>query len=288
MRSCWGSSAHPHTRSCGPLPAIRRPIRLLRAASVRYRAEHADPRLARPRGALRRPLRVVRVRRRFSAALPYGARRRHRHDPRRVAHRREARPRRRDLRRGLVPRRLDSHTPMVSGSVVGVTPCYRSFGSCDGYVENFLMFDRYFYAENSATGWLLAFTDGQDRLNQFDMDDRGLVYVAYRQFGWGMASDLPNTLAAWQATRRSCRRGRTRVCVQELGTRDAGLLGQGRGGLLRSRPELEPGGHARLQGAEQSSVSEITTIAAAGPVCSRAETTTRPRSYVTVDGSRHL
>ncbi|HUP49876.1 MAG TPA: PKD domain-containing protein [Thermoanaerobaculia bacterium] len=49
--------------------------------------------------------------------------------------------------------------------------------------------DQFFYPENKATGWVAQITDGQERLYGFDWDDRGLVYMAYTYFGWGIARD---------------------------------------------------------------------------------------------------
>ncbi|HEV8436208.1 MAG TPA: PKD domain-containing protein [Thermoanaerobaculia bacterium] len=91
---------------------------------------------------------------------------------------------------------LTAHTPLTSVGTLGVTPCQRDLSpTCSaGILENFLQFDHYFYAENSNTGWLIAYTDGQDRLGLFDMDDRGLLYIGYDQFGWGIATE--NTLAS--------------------------------------------------------------------------------------------
>jgi hypothetical protein len=87
---------------------------------------------------------------------------------------------------------LEAHTPLTSVAALGVSPINRF----NGPFETYLAFERYFYAEASGALWTLAITDGQDRLNGFDMDDRGLVYLAYRQFGWGVASDLSSTLAS--------------------------------------------------------------------------------------------
>ena len=55
--------------------------------------------------------------------------------------------------------------------------------------EAFLQWDRYFYAENPETGWSAPYIDGQDRMPDFDFDDRGNVYLAYSIFGWGIVKD---------------------------------------------------------------------------------------------------
>jgi len=93
--------------------------------------------------------------------------------------------------------RLDSHEALVPVSSLGVNACQRTVtADCStGVFETFLPFERLFYPENGNSGWTIALSDGQDRLGLFDLDDRGLVYMGYDQFGWGIASDLPNTLA---------------------------------------------------------------------------------------------
>jgi hypothetical protein len=87
--------------------------------------------------------------------------------------------------------RLDAHEPMVSVATLGVS----SGNHFGGALENFLSFERYFYAETSGSGWSIAPSDGQDRLGIFDVDDRGLIYMGYDQYGWGIASDSAATLA---------------------------------------------------------------------------------------------
>lgn len=57
-----------------------------------------------------------------------------------------------------------------------------------GPPERYLDFDAYFYAENGAP-WSCPQVDGQDRLFGIDWDDRGLVYLAYSVFGWGIVRD---------------------------------------------------------------------------------------------------
>lgn len=58
--------------------------------------------------------------------------------------------------------------------------------------ETLLTFDRYFYAERS---WPVDRVDGQDRLNGFDFDDRGIVYVAYDVYGAGVLDQNLTPLA---------------------------------------------------------------------------------------------
>ncbi len=59
-----------------------------------------------------------------------------------------------------------------------------------GAPEVYLRWDKFFYAENTKSGWVTPLSDGQDRLYSFDWDDRGYVYIgtsAY--FGWGIVFD---------------------------------------------------------------------------------------------------
>src|SRR6266851_307523 len=59
-----------------------------------------------------------------------------------------------------------------------------------GAFDAFLPYDAFFYAENEpANGWTILPGDGQRRLNGFDIDDLGYVYMAYTFFSWGIAKD---------------------------------------------------------------------------------------------------
>lgn len=49
--------------------------------------------------------------------------------------------------------------------------------------------DAWVYPEANASGWKLYNSDGNDRLYDFDVDDRGYVYGAYTIFGWGIIRD---------------------------------------------------------------------------------------------------
>jgi PKD repeat protein len=68
--------------------------------------------------------------------------------------------------------------------VSGGNPRFAQFGPA----EVFLWWDAFFYAENGS-GWITPFEDGQERLWDFDWDDRGNVYLAYTAFGWGIVKD---------------------------------------------------------------------------------------------------
>jgi len=58
----------------------------------------------------------------------------------------------------------------------------------------FLRGDSFFYAEYGGTGtgksgWTTFIVDGADRLFDFDVDDRGYIYLSYSIFGWGILKD---------------------------------------------------------------------------------------------------
>jgi PKD repeat protein len=71
---------------------------------------------------------------------------------------------------------------LEGGEPLNVVPrgCY------PGTKELYLPWATYFYAEAS---WDVSISDGQDRLFDFDFDDRGFVYPAYSVFGWGALHD---------------------------------------------------------------------------------------------------
>ena len=58
-----------------------------------------------------------------------------------------------------------------------------------GVPEQYLDWDAAFYAESD--GWIWGVADGQDRLFDFDWDDRGNVYLAYGIYGWGDSRQRP-------------------------------------------------------------------------------------------------
>jgi hypothetical protein len=61
--------------------------------------------------------------------------------------------------------------------------------------ETVLMPAAFFYAEHEPN-WSIDLTDGQDRLYGLDADDRGYVYVAYQQYGWGALHDSGSALTS--------------------------------------------------------------------------------------------
>lgn len=56
--------------------------------------------------------------------------------------------------------------------------------------ERYLLWDEIQYAEG-ASGWQTYVTDGQDRLFDFSLDDRGYIYLGYSIFGWGICTTTP-------------------------------------------------------------------------------------------------
>lgn len=57
-----------------------------------------------------------------------------------------------------------------------------------GAPEVFLRPDRFFYAEYGG-GWTCPFVDGQTRLDDFDVDDLGYLYLSHAVFNWGIVKD---------------------------------------------------------------------------------------------------
>jgi hypothetical protein len=57
--------------------------------------------------------------------------------------------------------------------------------------EKILKWDQYVYPEAGGrrSEWRCPGSDGQERLSDFDYDDRGYVYLAYTVFGWGIVMD---------------------------------------------------------------------------------------------------
>lgn len=53
--------------------------------------------------------------------------------------------------------------------------------------------DRFFYAEATSTGWVKPLIDHTKVLTDFDVDDRGLLYIGTQNFGWGIVSDPGGT-----------------------------------------------------------------------------------------------
>ncbi len=82
--------------------------------------------------------------------------------------------------------RLAAHEMLFPASSIPTHP-FSNFRS--PFSELFLLWDRWFYAEQTDGAWVLGGGDGQDRLYGIDSDDRSYVYMAYSTYGWGIAKD---------------------------------------------------------------------------------------------------
>jgi hypothetical protein len=66
----------------------------------------------------------------------------------------------------------------------------RISGRAPGPLEKVSVPQQFFYAEmNSSSGWITGFQDAQEILTDFDVDDRGNVYIGTHYFGWGISYD---------------------------------------------------------------------------------------------------
>jgi PKD repeat protein len=84
--------------------------------------------------------------------------------------------------------RLAQHEDLMDANSVPVSGPYA--GNKHPFpVDKFLRYDEFFYAENEPSGWTTPQVDGQERLFQLDYDDQGYVYLAYRDYGWGIVKD---------------------------------------------------------------------------------------------------
>jgi PKD repeat protein len=82
--------------------------------------------------------------------------------------------------------RLAAREPMIPATNAPVSPG----NSRTGAAELYLRWNKFFYAENTPSGWITPLTDGQDRLYSFDWDDRGYMYIGTSSyFGWGIVVD---------------------------------------------------------------------------------------------------
>ncbi len=73
----------------------------------------------------------------------------------------------------------------------------RTVGRGDYPNEKVLKWDAWVFPENASSGWEITVVDGQDKLYDFDIDDRGYVYVATGgNYGWGIVKDNGETGAS--------------------------------------------------------------------------------------------
>jgi hypothetical protein len=92
-------------------------------------------------------------------------------------------------------------TPMVP---VNTIPTGSPYGGRNPY-EKLARPDRFFYPEASSPSWNTPIVDSSEVLRDFDVDDRGYVYVATANFAWGIISDPGGTdgsrlPSVWQMT----------------------------------------------------------------------------------------
>lgn len=62
-----------------------------------------------------------------------------------------------------------------------------------GDLEKVAKPDAFIYPESPSSGWQIRGVDGQERLFDFDYDDRGYIYAAYMIMGWGLVKDSGET-----------------------------------------------------------------------------------------------
>lgn len=79
--------------------------------------------------------------------------------------------------------KLAAHQMMSASNVLNSTRVATT-------TESFLPFDNFFHAEYTDSGWNTPAQDGQERLYDFDFDDRDLIYLTTKSyFGWGIIHD---------------------------------------------------------------------------------------------------
>jgi len=79
-------------------------------------------------------------------------------------------------------------SPLVAANHILTGQSFSVFPSRTPF-EKFSQFDEFLYPEGRSTGWTTVIIDGQDRLFDYDYDDRGNLYAAYSVFGWGVVRD---------------------------------------------------------------------------------------------------
>ncbi|MFN2443905.1 MAG: hypothetical protein ABR517_14620, partial [Thermoanaerobaculia bacterium] len=83
---------------------------------------------------------------------------------------------------------LDTFMSSKLGSPLQILPM--GFAEAGLTREEYLPWNSAVYPEESGSGWQIEVGDGQQRLYDFDYDDRGYVYLAYSFFGWGIVQDI--------------------------------------------------------------------------------------------------
>jgi hypothetical protein len=77
--------------------------------------------------------------------------------------------------------------PMVPCSVMGTGHSFT--GRSPGPLEKIVKPDSFFYAEAGQSGWDAKTIDTTSVVSDFDVDDRGFLYVGTKVYGWGIARD---------------------------------------------------------------------------------------------------
>jgi len=81
-------------------------------------------------------------------------------------------------------------TTALPGGLKPITDFFTTAGRGDDPIEKIATWDSYVYPEQNAEEWTIRSGDGQDRLYDFDFDDRGYVYLAFGQYiGFGIVRD---------------------------------------------------------------------------------------------------
>jgi IPT/TIG domain len=80
--------------------------------------------------------------------------------------------------------------PMVAVNTINTG---RQYGNSRNPFERLAKPDRFFYPEANGTGWSTPLVDASTVLKDFDVDDRGYIYLGTANFGWGIVSDPGGT-----------------------------------------------------------------------------------------------
>ena len=90
---------------------------------------------------------------------------------------------------------IDTFFPRVGAEAmtpidgIGLKPRLGTFVGLKERQERLLAPERIFYAEDERSGWTVEGGDSEDRMFQYDWDDRGYVYLAAGTHGWGIVRD---------------------------------------------------------------------------------------------------
>ena len=79
--------------------------------------------------------------------------------------------------------RLSTFASKIGGPLITLSPAHPFPPT-----ERYLPFDMSVDPQRMGSGWAMYFLDGQDRLYDFDWDDRGYIYLAYSEWGFGIVN----------------------------------------------------------------------------------------------------